>query len=226
MCCACEADSTIGTSRVCAPTSRYCFSSVASAEAVRTTACAGYGARACSCARTLRGSLGACSASIASQSNPVLASSSVAYASASPSHRPICGRCARSASLNVFRGSCMTGVPSDEVDRDASEAAKICVQDVAALHIGGPREGPAEHHVPGIELFAVRGDLVGQPGDAGGGVVQHPGSEPGFLDHCVLVEQGADPAQVERIGTHRPAAQDDARVRREIRDGVEHLARG
>src|SRR2546430_190924 len=101
--------------------SRYCLMSVASPEAVRTTACTGYGAMACNCARMLRGSFG--------------------------------------------------------------------------------------------------------PGTAVGWVSQYPRREAGLLDHLVLVEQRAHPAQVERVGGRALASGHDPRVGSEVGDGVEHPAR-
>ena len=46
-----------------------------------------------------------------------------------------------------------------------------------------------------------------------------------FLDDAVLVEQGAAPAQVDRIGLDWPTAHHDAGVGRVVCDGVQHLAR-
>jgi hypothetical protein len=95
-----------------------------------------------------------------------------------------------------------------------------------ATALTGRVNEPASTTCPAFQRFAVRRDLVGQPGHAGGRVVQHRGGQAGFLDHAVLEQHGADPAQVHVHRPHRPAAQHDAGVGGEVADGVEHLAHG
>ena len=68
--------------------------------------------------------------------------------------------------------------------------------------------------------------LVGQPGDAVGRVVEDGRSHPRLLDHAVAVEQGPDPAHVHVHRLERPATHDDACVGCVVGDGVEHLAGG
>src|SRR6516164_7059604 len=99
------------------------------------------------------------------------------------------------------------------------------MQRIAALGRRGSGERAAEDDVSGAKLLVVAGDLVCEPGDGRGGVVEHAGCEARFLDDGVLVEQGSDPAQVDTIRTDLSAAGYDSRIGGEVCDGVEHLAR-
>src|SRR5699024_8818350 len=67
---------------------------------------------------------------------------------------------------------------------------------VPPFHPYGAGEGTGEDHITGAEPVVVGGELVREPGHAGGGVVEHGGGDPGFLDGLVPIEQRGDPAQV------------------------------
>lgn len=68
--------------------------------------------------------------------------------------------------------------------------------------------------------------LVGQPGDALGRVVEHRGGDPGLFDHAVAVEDRRHPPQVDLARPHGAAAHHHAGVGGVVGDGVEDLARG
>jgi hypothetical protein len=108
---------------------------------------------------------------------------------------------------------------------DRAEPPVVDGEDVAAHGGRRPRERAAEDDVAGFEPLAVRRDLVGEPGDAVAGMVEHAGGKARLLDDAVLRQDRADPAQVDLAGPHRRAAGDDAGVGGEVGDGVEHLAR-
>src|SRR5437660_3912041 len=90
--------------------------------------------------------------------------------------------------------------PSDEANRDGSQGAEIRAQHVSSFYGRRTRERATQHDIVGVELLVIASDLVSEPGNAVGRVVQYSRREAGLLDHLVLVEQRAHPAQVERVG--------------------------
>src|SRR5215469_12798017 len=118
----------------------------------------------------------------------------------------------------------MCVLSSGEANRDAAQRAEVRVQHVPPLRGRGTCERTAEDEVSCTELLVIAGDLVCEPGDARGGMVQHTGGEAGFLDDRVLVQHRTHPAQVETIGAHLSAARHDPGIGGKIRYGIEYLA--
>src|SRR5699024_7392138 len=71
---------------------------------------------------------------------------------------------------------------------------------------------------------AVFGELVRQPHDAAGRMVEHGGGDSGVLDRLVAVEQRIHPAQVDGVDGDRATAEDHRAQGRVVRDGVDDRA--
>ncbi|MNN82947.1 hypothetical protein D3C81_1999390 [compost metagenome] len=99
------------------------------------------------------------------------------------------------------------------------------MEGVAGLGKNGPRERAAKNDLARFQRHVVLRQLVGQPHDAVGGVVQHARRQAGFLDDGIARHHRADPAQVHVAHAHGAAAHHHARVGGVVGDGVEHLAR-
>src|SRR5439155_14766920 len=89
---------------------------------------------------------------------------------------------------------------SDESDRDGAERPIVGVERVAGRASHRTRERTAEHDLAGLQTLVERCELVGQPCDAVAWMVEHRGAEPRLFDDAVLVEQGAGPAPIHRVG--------------------------
>src|SRR5687767_11625048 len=89
------------------PISRRRLRRTVSFQAGRTTGAALPPVMACNWLRTLGNSFGACSVSMRIQSKPAPAMTSVTMLLQRLDQKPICGRLARRACLNLFGGSCI-----------------------------------------------------------------------------------------------------------------------
>src|SRR5271169_1369574 len=149
--------------------SRQRLISTVSFQAGRTIGVAGPPETACNWPRRSGISLGECSVSSSSQSNPLSPTMSAAMLLHRLHHKPICSLPAAMACLKELRGrsigcvllrarsrkaadfshEMMPALRSDELDRDAAERTEIAVQRVAFLgeHDAGERAG--EHEVAG-----------------------------------------------------------------------------
>src|SRR5215472_13462046 len=102
-----------------------------------------------------------------------------------------------------------------------AELAEVRVDHVALADEDRAGERPGQDHLPGRQELAVGAELVGQPGDAVGGMAEYPGRHAGLLDRLVQVEHGRDPAQVAGVRADGTAAGDEAGVGGVVRDRVD-----
>jgi hypothetical protein len=77
----------------------------------------------------------------------------------------------------------------------------------------------------GLERYLIGGQLVGQPGDALGRMVEYCRTDTGFLDDTVAVEHCRHFAQINRVWTHGAATQHHSGIRGIVGNGVEDFAR-
>src|SRR5215469_11775376 len=99
------------------------------------------------------------------------------------------------------------------------------MEGVAGSRGNGSCERAGHHQFAGIETLAKRSELIGEPRDAVGGVVQHRRSDAGFLKHAVSIAERTDPAQVDVERANRAAANYQRRIGRIVCDGVDHAPR-
>src|ERR1700731_4373242 len=119
----------------------------------------------------------------------------------------------------------LTQMSSNEIQTNAAQRTVVDMEGVARSCRDRAREGAAQNYVVRVQDFVVWRDLVREPWNTGGGVVQYRGGEAAFFHGAVLIEQGANPAKVDVHRTYRSSAQHDAGIRREVRDCVVDLAR-
>src|SRR6478609_1930719 len=84
---------------------------------------------------------------------------------------------------------------SSEVTAHRAVGAIIGLDRVAFAGFDRADERSRQHHLTGFQCEPIRRDLVGEPGHGGGGMIEHAGSKPGFLELTVAKAQRSDPAQ-------------------------------
>src|SRR4051794_22441655 len=91
--------------------------------------------------------------------------------------------------------------PSSEVTADCAIRTIVGLNRVAFAGFDRTNERSRQHDLARFERKSERRDLVGEPGHAGGGMIEHAGGEPGLFQLTITIAQRADPAQ---IGFERP----------------------
>src|SRR6185437_530306 len=114
-------------------------------------------------------------------------------------------KCGMSGSLQRF-------LRSGEVAAHRAVGTIIGLNGVALAGLDRTDERSRQHHLAGLKRQSKRRDLVGKPGHAGGGMVEHAGGEPGFFQLAVAIAQRTDPAQVGVERSQRTAAEHNAGI--------------
>src|ERR1035438_2509489 len=114
---------------------------------------------------------------------------------------------------------------SSEVTAHRTIRTIVGLNCVALASLDRADEGACQHHLARFERKPDASDLVGEPGHAGGGVIEHAGGKPGFFQLAVAETQRADPAQIGIHRADRPAAEHDAGIRCIVGDGIEDCSR-
>src|SRR5690606_25146595 len=140
-----------------------CLMSTASPIGGRTTTWTSYASHACSCGRSVRRSLGACSQSINSQSMPLPAQISATSGLPEATHIPIWGVPLRRAAANALCSGACIGAPPDEAACDGAERAEVGVEGISVVGVHGPGEGAGQDDQAGLQGHPIGGELVGQP---------------------------------------------------------------
>src|SRR4051812_16930437 len=112
-----------------------------------------------------------------------------------------------------------------EVAAHRAVGAIIGLDCVALAGLDRTDERAGEHDLSGLERKAERCDLVGEPGNGRGGMIEHAGGKAGLFELAVLETQRTDPSQIGVKRADRPSAEHDAGIRRVIGDGIENLSR-
>src|SRR5579872_6327025 len=115
---------------------------------------------------------------------------------------------------------------SSEVAAHGSIRTIVGLDRVTLAGLDRADEGPREHDLARFQRKSQRRDLVGEPRDGRGGMIEHAGGEPGLFQLAIAIAERTDPAQVGIERPQRPSAEHDAGVRSIVRDGVEDLSRG
>src|SRR5215468_12562742 len=92
---------------------------------------------------------------------------------------------------------------SHETAGDRPQRAIVDMKDVARARFDSAGEGAAQHELTGLERNVEGRQLVGEPGDAVGRMVEHRGGHTRLFDDIVAMTQHADPAQVDVHGLDR-----------------------
>src|ERR1035437_1526045 len=114
---------------------------------------------------------------------------------------------------------------SDKTTGDVAKRAVVDVEGVPATGRYRPGKRSGQDDLPWLQRYAVLRKTLGQPGNAIGRVIQHAGSDTGFFDYAIAVEQGGNPAQIDIHRLDRPTAHDDAGIGGVVGNGVHHFAR-
>src|SRR5450759_1365154 len=118
-------------------------------------------------------------------------------------------KCGMSGSLQtVVRGASISG----EVTTDRTIGTIVGLNRVAFAGLDRANERSRQHHLTRLQRKSVGCDLVGEPGHAGGGMIEHAGGEPGLFQLAVAIAQRADPAQIRVQRAQRAAAEHDSGV--------------
>src|SRR5438128_363996 len=119
----------------------------------------------------------------------------------------------------------MSVAPLDELHRDPAQGPEVPVQGIALVREHDARKRPGEDEVTRVERDSVLPELVREPRHAERRMAEHTGGKARLLDLGVAVHDSAGPARVHFHRPDRTPADDDARRRAVVGDGVEDLAR-
>src|SRR5579883_2245433 len=111
-------------------------------------------------------------------------------------------KCGMAKSLHVARSS--------EMAAHGSVGAIVGLDCVALAGLDRADEGARQHDLARLQRKSVGSDLVGKPGDGGGGMIEHAGGKSGLFQLAVAIAERADPAQVGIERPQRSTAEHDA----------------
>src|SRR6478736_4026219 len=97
---------------------------------------------------------------------------------------PMSRRSSRLAEYSIVKCGIAVSLPVffirlSEVAADRAVGAIIGLNCVALAGLDRTDEGAGEHDLSGLQRKAERRDLVGKPGNGGGGMIEHAGGEAG-----------------------------------------------
>src|SRR5712664_4306160 len=101
---------------------------------------------------------------------------------------------------------------SGEITTHRAIRTIVSLDRVAFAGLDRANERSRQHHLAGLKRKSVGRDLVGKPGHAGRGMIEHAGGKPGFFQLTVTIAQRADPAQIGLQRAQRTAAQHNAGI--------------
>src|SRR6266702_57469 len=140
-------------------------------------------------------------------------------------------RASRLAEYSIVKcgmsGSLLCGGVSGEVAAHRAIRTIVGLDRVAFAGLDRANERSRQHYLAGLKRKSVGRDLVGKPGHAGRGMIEHAGGKPGFLQLTVTIAQRADPAQIGLERAQRTAAEHNAGsggVVGDVGDGIEYLS--
>src|SRR6266568_8091556 len=137
-------------------------------------------------------------------------------------------RASRLAEYSIVKcgmsGSLLCGGVSGEVAAHRAIRTIVGLDRVAFAGLDRANERSRQHHLAGLKRKSVGRDLVGKPGHAGRGMIEHAGGKPGFLQLTVTIAQRADPAQIGLERAQRTAAEHNAGIGGVVGDGIEYLS--
>src|SRR5258707_11682227 len=137
-------------------------------------------------------------------------------------------RASRLAEYSIVKcgmsGSLLCGGVSSEVAAHRAIRTIVGLDRVAFAGLDRANERSRQHHLAGLERKSVGRDLVGEPGHAGRGMIEHAGGKPGFFQLTVTIAQRADPAQIGVEWAQRTAAEHDSGVGGIVGNGIEYFS--
>src|SRR5579859_3169008 len=114
---------------------------------------------------------------------------------------------------------------SSEITTHRAVGSIVGLDCVALAGLDRTDEGAGEHDLARLQRQSMRRDLVREPRDRGGGMIEHAGGKPGLFQLAVLEAERADPAEISIKRLDRTPAEHDAGIGRVVRDGVEDFSR-
>ena len=116
--------------------------------------------------------------------------------------------------------SASTAHLSAEAKGDRSQVPVVDMKGITRLSVDWSGKRTAEDQLSGLKGHFMRRELVGEPGDAIGRMIEHGGGDAGLLERAVAIKQRGNPSQVHIQRPRRISTKHDSSARRVVGHGV------